>query len=340
MPRRRAVYPLLLAAGMIACRPAMAAPPEVVASIKPLHSLAASVMDGVAAPALLLGGTASPHAHALKPSEAARLGGADLVIWVGPGLEGFLVKAIDTLAPHATVIEAAEIPGLVLYAPRAGGVWPAHDHGHDRGGAHEPDGDDDAHDDGHDDGHDGGEHDGAADYAREAATLDPHLWLDPGNAKVIAAAIAEALIAADPANAAAYEANAQALGARLDALDAEIASLLAPVAGRPFIVFHDAYQYFEARYGLAAAGAIATSPEQPPGARGLSELRALLRARGAVCVFSEPQFEPALAATLVEGTGARNAELDPLGAALPAGPGLYEALMRGLAGAVAGCLAG
>src|SRR5690606_35583959 len=178
-------------------------------------------------------GTASPHAHALKPSEAARLGRAGLVIWVGPGLESFLARSIETLAADATVIEAAELPGVVLYAPRGGGVWPAHDHGEDHG---DEGGDDHGNDHGH----------GA--YAPEAASLDPHLWLDPGNARVIAAATAAALIAADPANAATYEANAEAFAARLDALDQELESLLAPVADRPFVVFHDAYQYFEARY--------------------------------------------------------------------------------------------
>lgn len=294
-----------LAGGLL---PAQSAePPRVVASIKPLHSLAAAVMAGVRAPELLVRGAASPHGFSLRPSDAARLDGAAIVFWSGPALETYLEKPLSSLADDAMVMEVAALPGLTLLPPREGGVWEAHEN--------------------------------VEAHAHEAGGIDPHLWLDPENAQVIASAMAERLAAADPANAAAYRANAAALSARIEALDAEIAALLAPVRDRPFVVFHDAYQYFEAQYGLAGTGAITVSPDQPPGARRLREIRAAVAERGAVCLFREPGFDPALVALVAEGSALRQAELDPEGIGLAEGPDLYLQLMRGLARGIADCLA-
>jgi zinc transport system substrate-binding protein len=323
-----------LAAGLLSLPGSAAAePPEVVASIKPIHSLAAAVMTGVGAPALLVEGSASPHSYALRPSDAARLEAADIVFWIGPALESYLARPLAGLAADARVITLADLPGLVRHPPRDGGVWEPHEHvaaTHQ----HTPDGasaheeiEADAHEHEHDD-------------VPQAGAIDPHLWLDPGNAQVIAGAMAEALAAVDQENAATYRANAAALAERIAALDAELAQLLAPVRDRPFVVFHDAYQYFETHYGLAAAGSITVSPEQAPGARRLAEIGAAIAARSAACVFREPQFEPALVELVVEGTGARQAELDPEGTALAAGPELYVALMRGLGRVIADCLGG
>lgn len=318
-----------LCAGLFLCvlaDPLAAAPaPEVIASIKPIHSLAAGVMDGIGAPGLLVKGAASPHSYAMRPSDAARLEDADVVFWIGPAMETFLARPLAALAADAEVLEIETIPGLVLHAPREGGVW-----------APPAQGDEAGHEHGHgEDGH--GEE--AHAHGHEAVSVDPHLWLDPGNAAVIAAVMAETLAAVDPANAAAYRANARALVQRIDALDAEIATELAPVRDRPFVVFHDAYQYFEAHYGLAAAGAITVSPEQPPGARRLSEIRAAVAERDAACVFREPQFEPALVELVIEGTAIRQGELDPEGAGLAEGPDLYFELMRNLARSFSTCLA-
>ncbi len=323
---RRLSGPLLAAAALAlpAAGAGAAEAPRVIASIKPIHSLAAAVMAGVGVPGLLVQGAASPHSYAMRPSDAARLDDAQVVFWIGPALEAYLVKPVDSLAGDATVLELEELPGLTLLPPREGGVWEPHEHEH--GDA------DEAH--GHDDEHAEDEHD----HGHEAGTIDAHLWLDPDNAKVIAQAMAESLAGADPANADAYRANARDLAARIDALDTEIAAKLAPVKSRPFIVFHDAYQYFEARYGLAAAGSITISPDQPPGARRLSEIRATIAERGATCVFREPQFEPSLIELVVEGSGARQGELDPEATALPEGPDLYFEMMRGLAANIAGCL--
>jgi zinc transport system substrate-binding protein len=300
------------ALGIAAAAPALAAEaPVVVASIKPIHSLVAQVMKGVGEPALLVTGAASPHTYAMKPSDAKALRAAKLVFWIGPDLESFLDKPLKAAkAPAVALIEA---PDLALLDTREGGAWEAHDHGHDHG-------------------------DGHADGGHEEREPNTHLWLDPRNAKAMTAAIAGALSKADPANAPAYAANAAAAARDLDALDAELAAALAPVRAKPFVVFHDAYQYLEARYDLSAVGSITVSPDRTPSAKRLSAVRAKLKGLGAACVFSEPPFEPALVNTVIEGTGAKKGALDPEGALLEPGPDLYARLMRNNAKALADCL--
>ena len=296
----------------LAAGPAAAAP-EVVASIKPVHSLVAGVMRGLGTPVLLIGGVGSPHGYSLRPSEARALSEAELVFWIGGGLEASLAKPLTALAgDRARVIALAEAEGVRLLQARAGGPWEvpeeAHDHGTDTGV------------------HDAGKQ------------ADFHIWLDPLNAIAIVRAAATALARADPKNAAVYRRNGTDTIKEIEALDREIAGTLAPVRERPYVVFHDAYQYLEKRYHLNAVGAVAASPERPPGARRLSEIRAKIAALGAVCVFTEPQFRPALVDTVVAGSAAQSAVLDPLGAGLAAGPGAYFALMRGLADSLVGCL--
>lgn len=300
---------------------AMAGPPSVVASINPVHSLAAAVMEGRGSPTLLLPGGVSPHATTLKPSDAAALQAAGVVFWIGPDLETFLEKPLQALAGQATVVALAQADGVTRLPYRRGGAWEAHaddDHGHAHGHHHGTA----AHDD-----HDG---EGASDM---------HLWLDPRNASAMARAMAETLAAADADGAAHYRRNAAALGERLSALDQQLQQLLAPLRGRPFIVFHDAYQYFEARYGLQAVGAVTLSPEHQPSAGQVAAIRRQIRDSGAACVFSEPQFPPKLVATLIEGTPARAGVLDPLGAAIAPGPAAYPALLQGIADALSRCLA-
>ncbi|TWA95493.1 zinc transport system substrate-binding protein [Azospirillum brasilense] len=307
---------LALAAALGAASPALAEAPKVVASIKPVHSLVAAVMEGVAEPALIVRGAASPHTYAMKPSDAKALAAADLVFWIGPELEAFLDKPVTANARKATSVALLEAPGVTLLDAREGGAWEAHDHGHEHKHDHKH-----AHEDEH--GHD---------------EVNTHIWLSPANARAMVAAIAEALSAKDPANAAAYTANAERTARSIDALDAELKAALAPVAGKPFVVFHDAYQYFEAQYGLNGVGAITVNPERRPSAKRLSEIRAKIGGLGAACVFAEPQFEPALVNTIVEGTPAKKGVLDPEGADLKDGPGLYPALMRNIAASLKDCL--
>lgn len=288
--------------------------PAVVASIAPVHSLAAMVMDGVAAPRLLLPGGTSPHAYALKPSDARDLTRAALVIWVGPELERFLVKPLASLGGGARKLELAKIPGLTLRSARRGGLWEEPDahqhaavpeqHGHGAGGLR-----------------------------------DPHIWLDPGNAIVMIGAIARTLARLDAANGPRYASNMQRAAAKISALDSALVARLAPVRRVPYFVFHDAYGYFEARYGLNALGAIVVASDRRPGIKRLKAIRARLSSARAACVFTEPQFAPAIAATVTEGTGAAVGVLDPLGVGLAPGPGLYPALLNGLARGLLDCLA-
>lgn len=290
--------------------------PAVVASIKPVHSLVSAVMAGVGAPALIVQGGGSPHTYALKPSEARALQQADVVFWIGPALEAFLERPVETLGTDATIVTLGDSDGLTKLAFREGGPFEAHDHEkaeHHHGEA--------AQEEGH--GHGG---------------TDMHLWLDPENAKVMAGRIAAALAAADPDHAATYAANAEALQARLDALKAEIADELAPVRDRPFVVFHDAYRYFENRFGVTAVGSITVSPEAAPGAQRLLDIHDKIGRLGAACVFAEPQFEPKLIAVVTEGTDARAGVLDPLGAELADGPDLYFELIRAMATSLKQCL--
>jgi zinc transport system substrate-binding protein len=293
---------------------ALAAPAfglDVVVTIKPIHSLVAAVMGETGTPKLLVGGNASPHTYAMKPSDAKALHAADVFVRVSERLEPFTAKVVRALPPSVSVVSLAETPGLELLDVRVGATFEAHDdqdHGHAK---HEEDG---------------------------GAVRDGHIWLDPENAKKIVAHVAEVLSRHAPADAAVLRANADAAIRRIDALAAEIARILEPAASRRFVVFHDAYQYFEKRFGLAAAGAITLGPEVQPSARRLRTVRRKIEALGPVCVFAEPQFPTKLMAAVSEGMGARSGVLDPVGATLAPGPDLYPQLLRNLAGALAACL--
>lgn len=321
----KSILALFLASVAMAGSSNAMAAPNVVVSIKPIHSLVAAIMQGVGEPQLIVDGGASPHTFSLKPSNAKAIEGADIVFWVGHGLEAFLEKPLESLASKAEVVELDDAPGLEKLKFREGGPFEAHDHGdeearHD----HEKEEHDHAHvEEGHD--HDHGEY-------------DMHLWLDPLNAKAMAAEIEKTLLAADPANAAAYQENARKLMENLDALNTEITTTIAPIKDKPFVVFHDAYQYFEHRYGVKTAGSITVSPETMPGAERIKQIHAKVTELGATCVFAEPQFEPKLVRVVTEGTKAKSGTLDPEAATLDAGPDLYFQLMRGIATSLKDCL--
>ncbi|MET4698893.1 zinc transport system substrate-binding protein [Constrictibacter sp. MBR-5] len=309
------------------------AKPSVVVSVAPVHALVAGVMAGVAEPKLLVSGGASPHTYQLRPSDARALGDADVVVWVGEGLEAFLVKPIEALGQGARSVELSEDADLVLLPNREGGAWEPEDAGGEKHG----------HKHGHKNGHDhrahkDHDHGKAAHGGHDHGAEDMHVWLDPGNARRIVRHVAGVLSEVDPENGVAYAANADRAVARIDALDAELRSTLAPVRTAPYIVFHDAYQYLEHHYGLNAVGSVTISADQVPGARRLLEIRRKIADTGARCVFSEPQFSPSLVATVTEGSPARVARLDPLGATLEPGAGLYETLMRGLVASLRTCL--
>jgi len=321
----------LLAAGTVVAR---AEVPDVVVSIKPIHSLVAAIMQGVGEPKLIVEGAASPHTYSLKPSNAAALQDADVVFWVGHGLEAFLEKPLETLGGKATVVELDDTPGLEKLPFREGGPFEPHVHEGEEGHDH-------AHEE-HAHGEDGHDHAAEAeeDHDHEHGEYDMHLWLSADNARAIAAEAAKVLAEKDPGNTEAYNKNLASLNDRLAALDTEIAETVAPVKDKPFIVFHDAYQYFEHRYGVHAAGSITVSPETLPGAARLTQIHDKVKALGATCVFAEPQFEPKLVNVVIEGTPAKSGTLDPEAATLDPGPELYFTLMKGIATSLRDCLGG
>lgn len=288
--------------------------PRVVASIKPLHSLVAGVMQGVAQPELVVSGGGSPHGYSLRPSEARMLAQADLVIWIGPELESFLLKPLQTLGQQARQLQLTRALAGQLLPWREGGQWEDHDHDHapDRHNHRDS-------------------ATGQLPPRLEGQDLNPHLWLDPLLAKQVVAQTVAALSDIDPSRRSRYQQNGTALLERLDQLHQQLIDRLAPVRTIPYIVFHDAYHYFEAAYGLRAVGSITINPERRPGARTIAEIRAKIKKTQARCVFSEPQFEPRLVSTIIEGTGARTGILDPLGADIPAGPDHYFLLLKALA---------
>lgn len=309
---------LLSAVSLLLAVNAAHAEPKVVASIKPIHSLVAAVMEGVGKPDLIVGGAGSPHDYALKPSQASLLENANLIFWVGHEFEAFLEKPVATIGEKARSIELVDTPALRKLAQREGGAFEEHDESHHNGEDHEED-----HAAKHDDHHE---------------EFDLHFWLDPENAKILTTRIATTLVAADPENASRYEANAEATRSKLDVLSKETSAVLAPVQGKGFIVFHDAYQYFEIRFGLTATGSITINPEIMPGADRVREIQNKVHDSNALCVFSEPQFTPKLIAVVTEGTDARSGVLDPLGATLKDGPDLYFNLIRTMARSVRDCL--
>ncbi len=299
---------VLLALILLLTFPAAADTPAVVVTVKPVHALIAGVMQGVAEPELLIDGAVSPHTYALKPSDARQLAKARVVFVVGARLEGFLDNVLENLASGTRVVEMAGLPGIRTLPVRQGGLWEAEEHLHDE----------------HAHGEQGDEED-----IRDA--IDPHLWLDPANARLLVEAAAEALAEADADHAATYRRNASAVAAELDALDAELRQVLLPVRGVPYLVFHDGYHYFEERYGLSPAGSVTLSPERPPGPRRIAAIRARIVDGDIRCLFREPQFSPKLVDMLSADTSVAIGVLDAYGSDIPAGPGAYAAMMRGLA---------
>ena len=371
------------------------AEPKVVASIQPIHSLVAAVMEGVGKPALLLRGEASPHTYALKPSQARQLSQADIVFWVHEEIESFLEKPLESLAKKSALVELGEVPGIKLFDYREGGAWEEDDHSdhakhddhdhehdkkhakhddhkehakhddhkdHDHGKEHAKHDDHKEHDHGkehakHDDhkDHDHGKkhakrddhdhdrehakHDDHDDHAgHKHGEHDMHVWLDPQNAGHMVEAIAGKLKSVDPANAGAYGTNAKKVLARLASIETKIAARLKPVSKVPFFVFHDAYQYFEKRFGLNGAGSITVNPDRKPGAKRVAELREKVEHAKVACVFAEPQFEPAIVKSLVDGTKAKSGVLDPLGSDIAPGPDAYFKLLEKMANSLSRCL--
>ncbi|MDC3000855.1 zinc ABC transporter substrate-binding protein [Candidatus Pelagibacter sp.] len=347
---------------------------KVVASIKPIHSLATYLMDGVAKPKLIVDGYASPHGFALKPSHAKMLQEADLIFWVGEDLENFLEKPLNTIAKKAENIELMEIKGLNKLKFRERNIFDGHDdhdHGHKEDKHKEDDHDDhdhkkkdghkeDDHDDhdhkkkdGHkEDDHDHGhkkkdDHDDHDDHGHKKkddhddheghhhGEHDPHIWLDPINAKVILNEMVEHLIENDPNNASTYKSNLNKALKDLDKLTMDVMTELNK--STPSIVFHDAYQYFEERFNVKVLGAFTVNTDVMPGAEQLAEIREIIEHDKITCIFSEPQFNPDIINAVAKDMDIKTGVLDPLGATLDPGKDLYFDLIKNMSKSFKGC---
>ena len=300
---------------------------KVVTSIKPIHSLASYLMDGVGKPDLIVDGYASPHGFALKPSHAKMLQNADLIFWVGEDLENFLKKPLKSIAKKAEKIELMEIKGLKKLEFRERNIFEDHDnhkeHGHKK----------DKHDDHKEHGHKKDKHDDHHEHAH--GEHDPHIWLDPMNAKIILSEMADHLIENDQENASKYKANLKKAHKDLDKLTKKVKSEL----NKDFksIVFHDAYQYFEKRFDVNVLGAFTVNTDVLPGAEQLSEIREVIEHEKVSCVFSEPQFNPDIIKAVAKDTNIKTGVIDPLGATLNPGKTLYFDLINNMSRSFKGC---
>ena len=310
---------------------------KVVASIKPIHSLVSYVMDGVGKPDVIVDGYNSPHGFSLKPSHAKMIENADLIIWVGEDLEAFLEKPLNTIAKKAVNIEIMDLSGIKKLKFREKNIFEGHDdHGH---GHKEKKHDDHGHghkEKKHDDhGHKKAKHDDHGHEGHAHGEHDPHVWLDPMNAKVIVKEIEKQLVKLDPENSSKYKANSKKAQSELDNLTKNIKRDLK--GNLRFVVFHDAYQYFENRFGIKVLGALTVNPDVLPGAEQLSEIREVIEHEKVNCLFSEPQFNPAIIKSIAKDTKIKTGVLDPLGATLDKGKGMYSELLQSMYASFKGC---
>ena len=316
MSIRLAVFPGL--AGLLASGAALAEVPRVAADIAPVHSLVGRVMDGIGEPFLIVQPGTSPHAYALRPSQAGLVQEADAIFWIGPELEPWLEDALANLAPEAETVELLDAPGTTTLGFRTGATFAPVEHGHE-----------------------GHEHEEAsrdpAEHGSSHQGIDSHAWLDPENGKVWLDVIAATLGELDPENADAYAANAAAGQAEIDAASDEARDILEPVSDLRFVVFHDAYQYFESRFALYAAGAIALSDASDPSPARIEEIRNAVRDLEVTCILAEPQFNQGLVRTVAEGNDLKSGVIDPMGSKIAAGPDFYPQLIRSVAKKLAGC---
>ena len=325
---------------------------KVVASIKPIHSLVSYLMDGIGKPDLIVDGYASPHGFAMKPSHAKMLQNADLIFWVGEDLENFLEKPLSSIAKKAEKIELIEIKGLQVLKFRERNIFDEHDHehGHDDHGKKEDDHDDHGHDDDHgkkeddhdhdhddhgkkEDDHDDHGHDDHEGHAH--GEFDPHIWLDPINAKAMLNEMAEHLIENDPKNEAKYKSNLAKALQEIDKLTIDVMTDLSNSVSS--IVFHDAYQYFEERFNVKVLGAFTVNTDVMPGAEQLAEIREIIEHDKVACVFSEPQFNPDIISAVAKDMKIKTGVLDPLGATLDPGKDLYFNLIRNMSASFKDC---
>ena len=287
---------------------------KVVVSIKPFHSLVSSVMQGVSKPALLLNGNNSPHTYSLRPSAAVKLQNADLVFWGGENLEGFLAKPIHSLAAEAWVFSFEDTPGLILRPFRSGKEWQKLDH----------------------------ESENDQDHLKKQEIHrlpgnDPHIWLDPLNAQKIIQNLVQILSDLDPKNANTYHSNGKKTILRLSDLNIQLETKMSSVSSKSYIVFHDAYQYFEKRYKLNPIASVTASSGHSTSVGRLIDIRKKIKIKNVLCIFTEPQFSPKLVQTVISGTAVKTGILDPIGTSIPPGPDMYFTLINNISHSISNC---
>ena len=313
--------------------------PKVIADIAPIHSLVSRVMDGVGEPKLIVPNETSPHDYRLRPADAQAIEDANLVFWMGEGLTPWMERALEALNSDTDIVEFLALEESTRLSFREGALFEAHGD-HDDHDDHDEHDDHDDHDKDHDD-HDDHDkdHDDHDDHAgHDHGEFDPHAWLSTSNAKTWVNVIAAKLSSIDPNNAGTYFANASEARNEMDALDDEINAMLAPVRGGKFIVFHDAYQYFESVYDFPASGAISLGDASDPSAARIAEIADRIKRENIDCVLSEPQFNAGLVKTVMGGTDANTQVIDPLGFGIEPGSSLYPKLIRAMAQSLVDCL--
>ena len=302
---------------------------KVVTTIKPLHSLISNVMDGIGEPSLIIEGSTSPHSFVLKPSHAKLIEQADIIFWIGEDIETFMEKPLESIAKNAKKVSFMELSSIEKLKFREENIFEHEDHddhGHDEKKDHDDHGHDEKEDhDDHGDGHEGHHH----------GEFDAHIWLDPANAKEMLHEIAHELADLDPANADKYESNADNTIKSIDDMISSVSSRINKNA--KFIVFHDAYQYFEKRFGVATAGALTLNTDVLPGAKQISEIKEVIAERDIKCIFSEPQFNPKIIETIAQDTGIKTGVLDPLGSIFDASQSQYFTLINDIGNKLKGC---
>ncbi|PJE56859.1 ABC transporter substrate-binding protein [Marinomonas sp. BSi20584] len=316
--------------GVSALTPLALAKPVIVTSIKPVSMVVAAIAGDKAEIQQIVSSTASPHDFAMRPSDLKKIINADTVVWVGESLERFLEKPLENAGKEESSIEWLALDGMALHNF-------AKEHHHDEDEAEEVHDDHEAHGD-----HEHGDHEEHGDHDEHEGHhhdgVDPHVWLSPDNARILAKAVTARLVSLDSLNAEYYKGNLASFEKGLSAKDAEIRNALNKVNKVPYIVFHDGYSYFEQHYGLSHAGEITVSPERKPGAKKVAEIRHEIQENKVQCVFSEPQFSPAIVKTLLEGSDVKTAPLDPLGSKVKMGTNAYFSFLDSLSGQFLSCL--
>ena len=308
---------------------------KVVTSIKPIHSLVSYIMEGVGSPDLIVDGYNSPHGFSLKPSHAKMLQEADIVIYVGEGLEEFLEKPLESLAQNAVKFELLKQSGMKKLKFRERNIFEGHDDHDDHGHGKKKKDDHDDHD--HDkkatkEDHDDHGHD---DHGHGHGEFDPHIWLDPVNAKIIVKKVTNQLSKLDKENSSTYKSNSKKALKEIDNLIKQVKSDINKDA--KVVVFHDAYQYFEKRFDVNIIGALTVNTDVLPGAEQLAEIREVIDHEQVTCVLSEPQFNPDIVKTIANDTNINMGVLDPLGATLDKGKILYFDLIKNISLSIENC---